>query len=1199
MRVNSAHNDQVSQIRRCFSLWKSPQVHVAARYAANPHGEDATIRSAATTLMSTMFNSIGMSVYDVQKNSNVMKGSSVIYDPIDVTMTNDAMPPNCALKMVDVDYYLDMPQLLASFKPTIIYTQVPSGTHENPKTPSHTFHIQDDKVSYTSHCGYVACHGLWNYGADYLRCFAYTNLICRILGLKSVYHYRVLRMSFPRGRSVIALVPHHYLPWYARFLAFLCKRHDLRKYKLNHTGTNFQWTAFELFTEDGTYVCVGGADPHSHPIQTQKSKFDLVIDTARHALSKPTEHAVHNITRRSDTFLLADYAIEYIKYKHQLDCFHLGKGDYDNYESSDHEEECSCAYCKTVKQPNVDPIDYQVGKHATQDKPKSAVSQVGSSPVRDATVVAPVRDKAAARSAIDNRIAEMQIAAEKKVDKVFVLQKIKPFITALFKRIKVGNPYTTQEVLDRVKPQARPALTEAAPHMLVKHLKPILDAFIKAETYNEPKPPRLIQPLDPLIAGRLFKYSYALQDALHTLPAFAFGRPTRELAKHICELSSDALTKAGFEAYELDFKRYDGTVTELMRKVELEIYKAAFPLHTKEITEVHQATYNRVGKLQNVLYHTGFSRCSGSPDTCLMNTLLNMFAMYCALGDRAFTCGVYGGDDSLLFIKPSDEATIIDAVDKCGFTAKPQARNKNQPFTFLSRYFMWGSVNSCADVKRALPKLHILNHAGIPPKYLEPRLAMKLKSLADSDSNTPILGKAIKEKLQWLDNKGVKTNVKIPSHLFSFWELFLATLGPWPNEREDWMNDVVVDIEDMGDGSYSFRRKKPDSYIHAVTVTKLPDANKPKVPLPIQIANQSYHSTPDKPAIKLNIVRKKDRDRKPDPSSGGPTPAHAANVGPLDDGALNNPQSSQSPPKAKKSVTFNLPPSSQSEGNRSPRSPQPASAGSTADSISGQPKVPGNVKVASSPPNERLSIDKPTVPGNVKVASSPPTITDDDLKQVLVNNDLVTDNNKILSPCKDGLEGQDIAIDVEADSDMTIFQSDYSFYKALEFYTTQFSNLLCCVSIVQPIDAITIMQTYVDANGYCILPNRPLVANSVLFREYSLGFDPAMHYYDRVIMNNFGSENTKTLEKPNKDENIENSFDVTKDDKDKKTPKWVKYQSHMTLLCQYYLTHLQKVRNIVTSEQDTGINKNAAPIDDQDKFNPTTWLDPQAVEETK
>lgn len=839
----SNHVSWVTAFRTVNLNWVDGDDSSASRYRGNPHAFDATIRSRAGTFIDKVLAQMGRThdqVYDVQKGTSDNIGSSLIYDPVDVLSDHNSLVKGMPLRLIDVDYYLDMSDILSRFEPTILYSQVPHAAQATAASDGHTYYIQDNTVHYEAHCGYAATHGLWNYGVDYLH-VCYGNWLQRTLGFTATYHYRVLRRSFSTGRAVIMLIPHHRVPWYGALFSGLCKRFELRRHKLNFPGVAHGWSAFEVFTEKGPYVTFAAEGPYSHPVQVRRDIFCKAVDVARHCRTKPSEHSIYSLTNRKDTLLLAEFALDCVTYGHKLDTFHLGLGPVELL-PCENDPKCPCQSCKTVREPS-DSLDYKLGPHNTTDLPSSSVSVASTSVVVDAAVLCPVRDSEAAKVAISGRVAEMQKAAEKNVDAAFVRSKIQPFVNDLFKRIKVSNPLTEEQVLARVKPMAREALAIAYPQQFISSIEPYVKSFIKAETYAKLTAPRVIQPLDSKTTAELFKFSYALQDALHNLKCFAFGRPPSALAQSISEASARGLTAPGVIAVEMDYSRYDGTITGPMREVELAVYKAAFPMHVRALDEIHRSTYGRAAMLVGQAYTTGHSRLSGSPDTCLMNSILNMFALYCHLGPRIFDETFVGGDDTLAFVKESEVTSMVKSIERCGLIVKVQKRSKQEPFLFLSRYFNWATPNSCADIARALPKLHVLNHANIPKKFLEPRFYMKLACLANSDRNTPILGKALIRKMVELESRlnSKQLTMKLPDQLFTFWELFLLTQGPWPNNYEPWMDKVANQIEELTDGVYSMRRSTKSPFVLANDFGELPTATEvPYVPKPTNLVTGKF-----------------------------------------------------------------------------------------------------------------------------------------------------------------------------------------------------------------------------------------------------------------------------------------------------------------------------------------------------------------------
>lgn len=237
----------------------------------------------------------------------------------------------------------------------------------------------------------------------------------------------------------------------------------------------------------------------------------------------------------------------------------------------------------------------------------------------------------------------------------------------------------------------------------------------------------MITPLHPVIQAWMCRYVYPLQDHLDGASWFAFGRPCVDLARSIADVSAYARQK-GWVCFQTDFSRFDGTLTEEARDIERRIYEKCFP-HNKImlgflLKRTHHVRYAGIPGRDS-----GWSRCSGAPDTCLMNSIQNIMTAFDSVGHyHARRYCFFGGDDGLIFAPERVRADVERAAERHGFKLTCEVAKPGQPFKFLARFFNWGTPNSVADPCRLIPKVTVI--ATDVPEHLEiPRLQMKVESL--------------------------------------------------------------------------------------------------------------------------------------------------------------------------------------------------------------------------------------------------------------------------------------------------------------------------------------------------------------------------------------------------------------------------------------------------------------------------------------
>lgn len=795
MKAHPDYASNVAHIRTCHisscrrlstRIWKADE-------DSNPHSIDAKVRSVGEALIREA--SKGYNLFDVQKSNGSVLGSSEIHDPIDTPQQPSGQMQDAeAFRLIDVDYYINMPQVMGYFKPMYIYTMVPH--YANFSDGAHSYYVDTKhKVHWSAHCGYTAAHEIWNYGPDFI-----TTSAGHWYWPKATCVYKVMKFSLIRSRAVIILVPWYYVPWYCYyFTSCLYRTMDngtatLQRVKFVNKGSKHQWIAYRLKTPTGEYVNIAAANQNSASIQVPQERFSLCIDHARIASGNTVpEHTVTRVVDDSehDMILLTTYAKEHNLYNHQLDTIHLGVGLFEP-KVGKFGAECKCdAHDKVCdREPDSNPMICD--KHIGSKEIKPSVTVSGSSvmlpiPRANPSVCAIERTKAGATTSQRERINVPQHDAHARFNPI-VMAKFNDFVKYLMERLPKHEPLTLEQVLERVAPKYKDATREAWPREIGPHCR-MIDQFIKSEVYVERKDARLISPLHIDVQSKLYAYTYALQDALHSVPWFAFGRPLGELANHISEMS-----KNKHYAIETDFSRFDGTITTGMRQLELLIYQAYFPTHKEHVTELHGYTYNLIARShQGAKTNTGSSRCSGAADTCLMNSLMNAYVAYLTFNDKFDGLGVVGGDDGLFFTnRQTDSVAFQRNAANCGFKIKCVVKDlysKDCTYTFLARTFVPGSPNSCCDVLRTLTKVHILGRAGIPAKELPARRYSKLFSLLQNDEGTPLVGDVLKDALSKIP---IEHRKLVVDDTKTFWQLEQIRMGgPWPNQMEPWMEHYV------------------------------------------------------------------------------------------------------------------------------------------------------------------------------------------------------------------------------------------------------------------------------------------------------------------------------------------------------------------------------------------------------------------------
>lgn len=312
-------------------------------------------------------------------------------------------------------------------------------------------------------------------------------------------------------------------------------------------------------------------------------------------------------------------------------------------------------------------------------------------------------------------------------------------------------PACLEDVADK---QARPtqrALLERAREFLFYGSRTV-KAFQKAEPYPKVKSARNISTVSTDAKARLAAFIYPLTELMKKHHFYAFGHHPREFS----DVLSEKARKSDFGS-ETDFEMYDGTRSEFLADFEKALLLAGFPVcYHKEIINLVTAEINaKCFTASGIVYTNGYSRLSGSMGTSVFNTLCNALIAYIAyrvLGNSPLEAykalGLYGGDDGINFGLPPSVLTRV--VEKLGLRIKCAIVTRHQPVTFLARVYLdvWTAPQSFCDVKRQLAKFHLSSTPDFVP--IEDLLYRKCEAYVCTDPTTPVISDLCRAILKYL-----------------------------------------------------------------------------------------------------------------------------------------------------------------------------------------------------------------------------------------------------------------------------------------------------------------------------------------------------------------------------------------------------------------------------------------------------------------
>ncbi len=728
-------------------------------FSGHSHPIAAAKRTVAEGLISNFAQTLALRVYSYQQSSRdqnlYVSGCRDFYwskDTLQVPRSD--VIGDMVVKLVDVDYYVDMHSFLCSIplQPVVLYTINPQAVYE-PLCDNVSFTFdQDSKLTCTVSGGGCYVHQLWNWNVDVLTVVDYWRLSAR--------DYLVERRLIAKHREVVCLVP---IASYFGLGAFL--HSFLTSTLLTRLQVNVgAYSVLRVQTERSNTVSIARVGDFVG-VTVDASIVDALRIAAENSAVKLTTSAALSYSDALDkpsAIVLVDYILRT-----------GGRQNTVIYPANE-------SFCR-----------YQIGKNFDPEA-KNPLKAFMNPIVLGAHSPDTTVDNH--KAAVEQRVVIPQREAEKLLENSDT-QRITNLMDEFVNQLKPEfvEPVDFDEVMKRQdRPAQRHILWES---QLVCKISNFINSFIKVESYDDIKPPRIISTIKPLPKCEYSSYIYPISEAIKDCHWYAFGCTPLEIANRVAKLCSGAMT-----VVTSDMSKFDGHVSYLMRKLEWMVLARFYkPHHHAKLRELHQLMYNqRATTRLGVEYKTLASRLSGAPDTSLFNSVLNAFVAYVCLRnsgsnpDEAYaSLGLYGGDDGLTPDISTDD--FVKAAVSCGFVAKSQCVNRGSlGVHFLARYYspnVWyGCPDSMCDLRRQLSKFH--TSANLPPSVTsEQKLLEKCTSFHLTDANTPVLGDLCRKTIDLATKFGVKRN-DLAAPLRYYWSNFDRDVQ-FPNTYGDWMLDVL------------------------------------------------------------------------------------------------------------------------------------------------------------------------------------------------------------------------------------------------------------------------------------------------------------------------------------------------------------------------------------------------------------------------
>lgn len=750
--------------------------------ANHPHGQLAADRELARKFAVTYCALLGYEPYMVCESPSEqefeLKGNREYYWTKDTQAFphNDPVTDEDLLISIDCDYYLDMNSFLISHgRPMLLYTIIPESVACNSKEYAFTFDA-DSNIVYRTTGGSTYRHVLWNYNNDVIQVHAsnwspyiYHEVTSMAIQVEvkriSPHHYMVLLLPFAKWKGVFGLIHR------------LLSGNPLSLLKVVFG----QFTRLDImsnFTDPSLYRSTGMVNGY-HCANIPAQSDSLFAQMAATGSQKLTQvQIISQLTNPNDTIdnTMREQVVA-------LQAYHnSGRNDLPDHVS--------------VQIQSNTMLRYQFNPNRFDPEAKSSLEEF-MQPFMIGCYV-PDRTKQNEQAAVDKRVTAMRTF---EYPTKFTLKCMKEFLSFMIPEPHTLHPVDYDEVFER---QARPSQRSILNHAsMLTRAKRMIKAFLKSESYDEAKAPRIISTVNDLDKLRYSSYMYAVAELLKRTPWYAFGKTPKEISVHVASVAMRAKRlNMG------DISKMDGSISPSLRVFERALLLRAFPpCYHKEIIELHDAQFNIPAvTTSGVRYQLHTARASGASETAPLNSADNGYASYCAarLPDEEGNClsareayaslGLFGGDDSINV--DTCERNLVRAYKILGLTLKSKVIERGEAgVEFLARQYsprVWlGAEDNCCSLPRQLVKFHTCvktsNKLSPTGKLIEKCLAFWL-----TDQNTPIIGPFACKVLALAGVNPVAVDVEtLQLKMLPYWTMYDKT-DQFPNNNTDlWMDEYL------------------------------------------------------------------------------------------------------------------------------------------------------------------------------------------------------------------------------------------------------------------------------------------------------------------------------------------------------------------------------------------------------------------------
>lgn len=775
---------------------------------SHSHGEAASERNAATEMMQAAVVAVGLDPFfwspSMREAGELARRSYYTLADLQQSPRWDTVGENSVIVMTDVDYYVDMPQVISMGHPILLYSFHPEAVSGTVKNGFFTIDARDH-VHYRVTGGKDVCHQIWNYNQDTIYVPQYCNTIsqylvnnlCHLIGLTAVPGAVVAHVdkhSLSPHRSIISIVP------FARVGAgFVTDSMGSRLKRMKYYDADSGFLKLNFIKSDGPVVSVG------YPEQLGCAVLPLAdFESSVHAHTMTKANLLSDTVRRAKG-ISAQQAITLHAY------LQVAGG----------------AIQAEVHQPGQLAPHFEAF-HGVRDNPyavtKEYAREYAPCPVSQSSIF-PLLSENNDISCLEGRITAPQIKAKASLN---ITPKhyrwAKEFIRLLVPEdlAHIGVPWSLHEVAEKQDKPLQRARTEK--HEFDTEVQNMfIMAFQKKEAYEVGNNPRNISTCPTPHVLNLSTFTYAFKDQV--LKKTTWYIPCLTPAA-IAE-RMQAMAQQHETLIETDASRFDGSLTRFVRVyVELAAYlRWISRAYSADLRRLIEAEHNCAARNATQRYSTEYTRASGSPLTTDGNSMINAFASFCmersAGEDRDVAwsrIGLVAGDDG---VRPGTVSTscVSKTTADLGLSYKiERVAHRGEPIAILSRVFLdpWTTPASIQSPRRSLTKLHTTTDRALA---IEQVGYVRTGAYLVTDGKTPFishwcrayrrnLAAAFKERSEidkcqdlpyWVRSSESLTEPWPQEICASAWEYVAADIGVSAGELQDHCNELDAYTGDVSD----------------------------------------------------------------------------------------------------------------------------------------------------------------------------------------------------------------------------------------------------------------------------------------------------------------------------------------------------------------------------------------------------------------